>query len=192
MIAFPTFLLVLMLASVPTSAQRYPSHSAIRGAGGNGSDKPNQRRLKKESGKEGGKEGGKQTSGGGATSGTEVGEPGGKQSGGGGKQGGGGGGKQSAPVIVYTPGLRADGTTVSSFGVYEPMPCLDPSRVPAYLIDATSDSRCTSNVALTAGCCRMFHGLVYDDSNEFPHLQCVCGATTWNGGAAIDVTNGSV
>jgi hypothetical protein len=196
MIAFPKVLaLFLMLASASTiCAQRYPAHSATRGVRGSGSDKASQRTLKKEDGKVGGKA--PTEAGPNGTTGTGGGVTGGGVTGGStgtGKQGGGGSSQQSAPVVVYTPGVRADGTTVSSYGVYEPTPCLDPSKVPAYMINhVTTDSRCTSGVALTAGCCRMFHGLVLDDSNDFPHLQCVCGATTWNGGAAVDVTNGSV
>jgi hypothetical protein len=115
----------------------------------------------------------------------------GKKNGKNGKNGGGGAADGVAQV-------RSDGATISAFGVIEERGCIPEGQIQSHISgDARSDPDCAAGgVALTRGCCRIFLFLELDEDNDLPHLQCMCGPTTFDAttsdqGPIIDVGNGN-
>jgi hypothetical protein len=102
------------------------------------------------------------------------------------KKGGATGGSNGGGNLgVGTESVRGttyrDGSTLSAAGVRENFPCdaLTDAEIDEKVL--LSDPEGTGGVC-TNGCLRNYSFLVCDESNDFPHVACVCSANTFNSG----------
>ncbi|CAB9511478.1 expressed unknown protein [Seminavis robusta] len=69
--------------------------------------------------------------------------------------------------------------SVARDGLIEIKPCVPWSSVSsAQTTNPQTDSACVSNPPSTGGCCRDYHWLLWDATNSYPYVPCICNDIT--------------